>query len=238
MKLYINSKEINNQYDNLIIKGNFSEDSYLTINHNTEIALINKKIKIYINHIGGAKTIESFKCIIDAEEGDYRINVGGGNPCLCTISAGCKGKFSANMYRGSKVVIGKNTTSNGCEIYCDNSFFVTGIDCMISSEVIFQSSDQHVIVELDNANVINNLKQYGGIAIEDHVWVGRRSTVVGHLNIKSGSIIGIGAIVTSDILSNSVYVGNPAKKIKENVSWCRHQNRFDEYVQQNLKNNN
>ena len=39
------------------------------------------------------------------------------------------------------------------------------------------------------------------------------------VNIGDGAIIGAGAVVTKDIPSKCLAVGNPAKVIKENVEW-------------------
>jgi acetyltransferase-like isoleucine patch superfamily enzyme len=37
--------------------------------------------------------------------------------------------------------------------------------------------------------------------------------------VKSGSMVGIGAIVTHDIPSNCVAVGVPAKVVRQNIKW-------------------
>lgn len=48
----------------------------------------------------------------------------------------------------------------------------------------------------------------------DNVYVASNSTVVGNINIGDNVIIGAGSVVTEDLPSNGVYVGNPAKLIK------------------------
>lgn len=53
------------------------------------------------------------------------------------------------------------------------------------------------------------------IIIEDEVFIGMGSTIVTGLNkIGSNSIIGAGAVVLKNVEPNSVYVGVPAKKIR------------------------
>lgn len=56
-----------------------------------------------------------------------------------------------------------------------------------------------------------------GCTVEDNVLIGMGAIVMDHAVVKSGSIIGAGAIVLQNqiIEPNSVYVGNPAKKVKE-----------------------
>jgi acetyltransferase-like isoleucine patch superfamily enzyme len=54
-----------------------------------------------------------------------------------------------------------------------------------------------------------------GIVIEDDVWLGAGATVVDGVTIGRGSIIGAGAVVTTDIPPYSIAVGIPAKPVKD-----------------------
>jgi acetyltransferase-like isoleucine patch superfamily enzyme len=54
-----------------------------------------------------------------------------------------------------------------------------------------------------------------GIVIEDDVWIGANVTVVDGVTIGRGSIIGAGAVVTSDIPPYSIAIGTPAKPVKD-----------------------
>lgn len=47
----------------------------------------------------------------------------------------------------------------------------------------------------------------------DNVFIGCNTTILGNVRIGSNVIIGAGSVVTKDIPSNSVVVGNPAKVI-------------------------
>ncbi len=53
------------------------------------------------------------------------------------------------------------------------------------------------------------------ITVGDDVWIGGCVTVLPGVSIGSGSVIGAGSVVTKDIPSNVVAVGNPCKVIKE-----------------------
>ena len=55
--------------------------------------------------------------------------------------------------------------------------------------------------------------QYRNTTIEQNVSVGSNSTIL-PVRIISGTVIGAGSVVTRDIDSPGVYVGNPAKKIR------------------------
>ncbi|MCS2609143.1 acyltransferase [Halomonas dongshanensis] len=213
---------------NIFVKGIF-ENTCINISEEAWGLLKEGKIKIFLNHIGGVRCIDGFVFNINSGAGVFRVNVGGGAPCYLSLGNKVSGKFDITMYRGSRVSIGDNTTSNGCRIFCDNSHFTTGEDCMISDEVLFQTSDQHQIFNLDNGLVINEKK--GGIDLCKHVWIGRRSTLIGKFSVNAGAIVAAGSIVTREVDENSIVAGNPAKKIKSNVSWSRNFGKIDRYIQ-------
>ncbi|MFK5879047.1 MAG: DapH/DapD/GlmU-related protein [Flavobacteriaceae bacterium] len=52
------------------------------------------------------------------------------------------------------------------------------------------------------------------ITIGDNVWIGCNCVILPEVNIGSNVIIGAGSIVTKDIPSNTISVGNPCKVIK------------------------
>ena len=56
----------------------------------------------------------------------------------------------------------------------------------------------------------------GMVTIEDYVTVGTNATILPNLKIGTGSYVGAGSVVISDVPSNHVVVGNPAKFLKMN----------------------
>lgn len=53
------------------------------------------------------------------------------------------------------------------------------------------------------------------VKIGNNVWIGANVTVLAGVQIADGVIIGAGSIVTKSITEdNSIYVGNPARKVK------------------------
>lgn len=53
-----------------------------------------------------------------------------------------------------------------------------------------------------------------GVSIGDNVWIGANSTILPGVSIGDGAIIAAGSVVLSDVGSNSVYGGVPARFIK------------------------
>lgn len=118
------------------------------------------------------------------------------------------------------VSIGKNFTENiNCMITCmgNGNFIEIGDDCMFSESIDIWNTDSHQIVDL-NGNIINGNKD---IIIGDHVWIGKNCNILKGVMIGNNSVIGMGSVVTKDIESNSIYVGNPAKKVKNGIDWNR-----------------
>ena len=53
------------------------------------------------------------------------------------------------------------------------------------------------------------------VVIESNVWIGAKASVLSGVTVKSGCVIGAGAVVTKSTEPNGVYGGVPAKRIKE-----------------------
>ena len=59
------------------------------------------------------------------------------------------------------------------------------------------------------------IKPDGGVKLENNVWLGAKTTVLGGVTIHSGSITGAGAVVTRSMPANSIFAGVPAKLIRK-----------------------
>lgn len=57
------------------------------------------------------------------------------------------------------------------------------------------------------------------VVIEDHVWIGARSIILKGVTIGEGAVVAAGSVVTRDVPPKCLVAGNPAKVIKENVTW-------------------
>jgi acetyltransferase-like isoleucine patch superfamily enzyme len=66
---------------------------------------------------------------------------------------------------------------------------------------------------IDPGELIRNqpIVSKGDIIIEDDVWLGFGSVILQNVCLGQGCVIGAGSIVTKDIPSNAIAVGNPAK---------------------------
>ena len=119
--------------------------------------------------------------------------------------------------RNNKVIIGNNVGANNvllvsCGI---NNFITVGDNCMFSTNVEIWGCDGHSI--LHNGEIINKSRP---VIIGNNVWIGSGVKILKGTNIKNNCVVGAGSLLTNKEFScNSLIVGNPAKVVKENISW-------------------
>lgn len=121
---------------------------------------------------------------------------------------------------GCRVIIGEHFSVNiNCMMTCMGkmNYILVGDDCMFSENIDIWNTDSHQITNLEG-QVINRNRP---IVIGNHVWIGKNCSILKGVFIGNHSIIGMSSVVTNNVDSNSIYVGNPAKKVKVDVSWNR-----------------
>lgn len=119
---------------------------------------------------------------------------------------------------GCSLTIGDNTLILKADISLTetNSSIEIGSDCMLSSDIDIRSGDSHSIIDLATGERVN---QASDIRIEDHVWIGAHARILKGVTIAKNSVVGMGAVVTKNVLSNTVVAGIPAKTVKSNITW-------------------
>lgn len=135
-----------------------------------------------------------------------------------------KVQLKATLYNHSLVFFNEGCSFNKplFLIASEAKDILIGKDVMFSSGCWIRNSDVHMIYD-ERQRRINESKS---ILIGDHVWIGQDTSILKGSSIGSGAIIGLGSIVAKKIQSNSINVGNPVKRIKENVFWDRQSAHF------------
>ena len=134
-----------------------------------------------------------------------------------------------NLYAGRRVSLyAKNSLRIGQNFYIGRDSQIE-TDCTIGDNVIFGNKvaivgkyDHHyqqLGVPIRLASRIRDIDyNWKGLdcmtTIEDDVWIGYGSIIMGGVRIKKGTIIASGSVVTKDTDGYSIYGGNPAKKIR------------------------
>lgn len=139
------------------------------------------------------------------------------------------------VWRDLTVKIGRGTTINQARIIADDADISIGDDNLWSDDIIVQSSDQHGIYDLTTEKLVRTSRRY--FVTENHVWIGRRATLMPNIEIGTGSIIGAGSVVTKSIGKFSAAAGNPARIVKENTTWSRSFKGFSKEEEINVLRN-
>lgn len=127
----------------------------------------------------------------------------------------------------NEVFIGEHSSFSGStHIACIEGTKVNiGKDCMFSANIILRTGDSHSVIDLDG-NRINPSKN---IKIGDHVWVGNSVIMTKGTVISDNSIVGTGSVVTRCFENGNIAIaGNPAKAVKNGISWDRKRLPIDE----------
>ena len=153
--------------------------------------------------------------ISDLETNILHIYFGGNNSVIEIY--GKNSNIDLATANNCSFIIKKNSYMNNALIRMDenNCKVCIGENCAISWNTTFMAADLHTI--LKDSEITNKPKP---IVIGDHVWIGCNVCISKGVTIASNNIIGMQSVVTKSFLTeNNIIAGNPAKVIKENISW-------------------
>lgn len=115
-----------------------------------------------------------------------------------------------------KCEIGKRVFINrGCKFYAgyaenDDKMIFLGKNVWIGMNTMFICASHDIGNSKQRAGKI----VYKPIKIEEGCWIGGGVIILPGVTIERGCVIGAGSIVTKNCEANGVYVGNPAKRVK------------------------
>jgi acetyltransferase-like isoleucine patch superfamily enzyme len=152
-----------------------------------------------------------------AEIGHLHVQLSGGSSLV--IGAGCilRNLFIYACNHGS-VRIGGGTGFNGFVrlLLHEPGVIAIGQNCLFGGDTDLTVSDMHSILDARTGRRTNPAKD---ISIADHVWIGQKATILKGVSIGRDSIVAAGAIVTRPIPAGCIAAGNPARVVKEGVTW-------------------
>ena len=112
---------------------------------------------------------------------------------------------------GYNIELGENFYSNHNLIILDTNKVKFGDNVFIGPNCGFYAAGHPVDVEQRN----KGLEYAKPIEIGNNVWIGGNVVVLPGIKIGDNTVIGAGSVVTKNIPSNVIAVGNPCKVIKE-----------------------
>ncbi|GAJ76086.1 LOW QUALITY PROTEIN: galactoside O-acetyltransferase [Vibrio sp. JCM 18905] len=112
---------------------------------------------------------------------------------------------------GRHTYVGDNVYANFNLTLVDDTYIYIGNSVMIGPMVTLATAGHPVEPELRREVAQFNIP----IHIGANVWIGANSVVLPGVKIGENSVIGAGSVVTKDIPSNVVAVGNPCRVLRE-----------------------
>lgn len=135
---------------------------------------------------------------------------------LCGMSIGKKTRIGINtiIFEPQKVCIGDRTIIN------DNCYIDARGGLNIGNDVSISAKSCIYTTSHDVDSSFFEYKEYA-CKVENNVWLGSNSLIIGPSLIKSNTVIGAGSVFKGVSEKNGIYIGNPAKlkkirKIKQN----------------------
>lgn len=113
------------------------------------------------------------------------------------------------------LTLGNSGANFNCQIRCGHRISI-GDNVTFGRNLKILDSDFHCIKN-DKGEIINPSKP---VVIGDNVWIGESVIILKGVTIGNGAVIAAGSVVTKDVPANTIAAGNPAKVIRENISWC------------------
>lgn len=144
-----------------------------------------------------------------------------GNNSLIFLDSNAE-EISLNIRVGNDSVfyLGKNAYINRISnMYAtERKNIIIGNEFLLAEGNTFRTADPHLIYDTQTLKRINYSKS---ILVGDHVWIGQNGLILKGTTIGSGTIIGGHSVLSNKkIKSNTLYAGNPARQIKENIFYA------------------
>jgi len=152
-------------------------------------------------------------------------NFRGRNPGYIFLGKGSEVHIGDNVLIERKVRI---STGENARIYIGDDTYLgdgtnvlsvkevnIGRGCAISWHVLFMDTSSHPFAI--RGQELRTLIE--PIRVEDHVWIGCRAVILKGVTVGEGSVIANNAVVTRDVPPRTLVGGNPARVIKEDVTW-------------------
>lgn len=117
--------------------------------------------------------------------------------------------FHANW--GCNMHVGKNFYANFNLTVVDDADITIGDNVMIAPNVVIATGTHPVCPELREQIYQYNLP----VRIGSRVWIGAGAIILPGVTIGDDSVIGAGSVVTRDVPSGVVAVGNPCRVLRE-----------------------
>ncbi|MFJ6268600.1 acyltransferase [Pseudarthrobacter oxydans] len=121
-------------------------------------------------------------------------------------------KISPDVWFGSsRVTIGEGTFINyGC-MFNTSAPVTIGRNCDIGMRVTFVTSSHELGGTLRRAGAA----AFAPISVGEGSWIGANATILPGVTIGAGVVVAAGAVVVGDCAAHGLYVGVPARRVRD-----------------------
>jgi acetyltransferase-like isoleucine patch superfamily enzyme len=173
---------------------------------------------MWIRNFLGEMPLESsigYPCSLQGG-GQKKIRIGFNTHIQSHCILGCWEKYKDKHYNpvmtiGNNCIIGEYNHITAC-----NSIFIG--DGLLTGRYVYIGDNSHgsgIKEEKNIAPVERRLTSKGGVVIGNNVWIGDKASILAGVNIGDNVIVAANAVVLSDVPSNSIVAGVPAKIVKQ-----------------------
>jgi acetyltransferase-like isoleucine patch superfamily enzyme len=112
---------------------------------------------------------------------------------------------------GARLTIGDDCGLSGTVI-CAAQSITIGRRCLFGADVMVVDTDFHPVAPAQGRrNAPLERAARAAVVVGDDVFIGARSIILKGVTIGAGAVVGAGSVVVSDIPSNAVAAGSPAR---------------------------
>lgn len=124
----------------------------------------------------------------------------------------CSCHYSVEIKYPEKIIIGNNSKIGPKATLGAYGSITIGSNVVVSKSVLIESAGLNF-----RDKEIPYKHKGNAIIIEDNVWIGANSIILGGVIIGKGSVVGAGVTVFKSIPENSIVVQSPCRIIKKNT---------------------
>ena len=192
----------------------------IIVSYRTKIVGVNKEN--FVVNLNGKPKFGSCRLGISGSESGYLIP----KKSLVLVRNGGKIIFNGvfGLSRGlflhcddGTITFGNNFKANyNAHISCEHSSINFGNDCSLGWDCTIKTCDGHHIFK-DDKIVIN----YAPIEVGNRCWICSKSSILKNGFLGDECVLAYGSVLTKKISneSNLLYAGQPARVVKEGISW-------------------
>lgn len=107
----------------------------------------------------------------------------------------------------------KLTIGNNCWI--GENVWIDNLDEVVIGNNVCISQGALLLTGNHDYSISNMPYRNAPILIEDGAWIGAKSVVCPGVKAETNCVLTVGSVATNDLLSNTIYQGNPAKAIRK-----------------------